>query len=79
MRPKASHVPGASLYFQAAQDLQIGGRFSNAQYQYTLSGDNLDELYAWAPKLVEKLRRLPMLKDVSSDQQVRGLAAEHHH
>jgi len=56
------------------QDLQIGGRLSNAQYQYTLSGEELDELYTWAPKLVEKLRTLPMLKDVSSDQQVRGLA-----
>src|SRR6516225_452246 len=74
LRPKLSHIPGATLYFQAVQDLQIGARFANAQYQYTLSGDNLDELYTWAPKLVEKLRTLPMLKDVSSDQQVRGLA-----
>ncbi len=74
LRPQLSHIPGASLYFQAVQDLQIGGRLSNAQYQYTLSGDNLDELYSWSPKLVEKLRTLPMLKDVSSDQQVRGLA-----
>ena len=74
LRPKLSHIPGASLYFQAVQDLLIGGRMSNAQFQYTLSGDNLDELYAWAPKLVTKLRGLPMLKDVSSDQQVRGLA-----
>jgi multidrug efflux pump len=74
IRPKTLHIPGASLYFQATQDLQIGARFANAQYQYTLSGDNLDELYTWAPKLVDKLRTLPMLKDVSSDQQVRGLA-----
>ncbi|HZD31941.1 MAG TPA: multidrug efflux RND transporter permease subunit [Candidatus Angelobacter sp.] len=74
LRPKLSHVPGASVYFQAVQDLQIGGRLSNAQFQYTLAGDDLDELYAWAPKLVTKLRTLPMLKDVSSDQQMRGLA-----
>ena len=74
LRPQLSHVPGATLYFQAVQDLQIGGRLANAQYQYTLSGDNLDELYAWSPKLVQKLRTLPTLKDVSSDQQVRGLA-----
>ncbi len=73
IRPKASHVPGATLFFQAAQDLHIGGRFANAQYQYTLSGENLAELYEWAPKLVEKLRTIPILKDVSSDQQVRGL------
>ncbi|MGA9567270.1 MAG: efflux RND transporter permease subunit, partial [Candidatus Korobacteraceae bacterium] len=45
LRPKLSHVPGATLYFQAVQDLQIGGRLSNAQYQYTLSGEDLDELY----------------------------------
>ena len=74
LRPKISHIPGASLYFQAVQDLLIGGRMSNAQYQYTLSGDNLQELYDWTPKLVDKLRGMPMLKDVSSDQQVRGLA-----
>jgi multidrug efflux pump len=74
LRPKISHVPGASLYFQSVQDLQIGGRMANAQYQFTLSADNLDELYTWAPKLVSKLRTMPMLKDVSSDQQVRGLA-----
>ena len=74
LRPKISHIPGASLYFQAVQDLLIGGRMSNAQYQYTLSGDNLQELYDWTPKLVAKLRGMPMLKDVSSDQQVRGLA-----
>jgi multidrug efflux pump len=74
LRPKLSHIPGASAYFQAVQDLQIGGRLANAQFQYTLSGDNLDELYAWAPKLVDKFRTMPTLKDVSSDQQVRGLA-----
>ncbi len=73
IRPKTSHVPGATLFFQAAQDLQIGGRFSNAQYQYTLSGEDLQELYDWAPKLTDKLKAIPVLKDVSSDQQVRGL------
>jgi multidrug efflux pump len=73
IRPKAAHVPGATLFFQASQDLQIGGRFANAQYQYTLSGEDLDELYEWAPKLTDKLRTIPILKDVSSDQQVRGL------
>jgi multidrug efflux pump len=73
LRPKTAHVPGATLFFQAAQDLQIGGRFANAQYQYTLSGEDLDELYEWAPKLTDKLKTIPVLKDVSSDQQVRGL------
>ena len=75
LRPKLAHVPGATLYFQAVQDLQIGGRMANAQYQYTLSGENLDELYEWAPKLLQKLRTFPQLKDVNSDQQVQGLEA----
>jgi len=76
LRPKLSHIPGATLYFQGVQDLQIGGRMSNAQFQYTLSGENLNELYEWAPKLTEKLRAIPELKDVNSDQQVRGLEAD---
>jgi multidrug efflux pump subunit AcrB len=63
------------LYFQSVQDLQIGGRQSNAQYQYTLSGENLDELYEWAPKLTSELRKIPQLKDVNSDQQISGLEA----
>ena len=73
LRPKLSHIPGATLYFQGVQDLQIGGRMSNAQFQYTLSGENLNELYEWAPKLLQQLRKIPQLKDVNSDQQVSGL------
>jgi multidrug efflux pump len=75
LRPKTAHVPGAQLFFQGVQDLQIGGRMSNAQYQYTLSGENLNELYEWAPKLLQKLRTIPELKDVNSDQQISGLEA----
>jgi multidrug efflux pump len=73
LRPKLSHIPGATLYFQGVQDLQIGGRQSNAQFQYTLSGENLTELYEWAPKLLQALRKIPQLKDVNSDQQISGL------
>jgi multidrug efflux pump len=73
LRPKLGHIPGATLYMQSVQDLQIGGRMSNAQYQYTLSGEDLNELYEWAPKLLAKLRKIPDLKDVNSDQQVSGL------
>ncbi len=73
LRPKLSHIPGATLYLQSVQDLQIGGRSSNAQYQYTLSGEDLNELYEWAPQLLAKLRKIPQLKDVNSDQQVSGL------
>jgi len=73
LRPKLSHIPGASIFLQSVQDLQIGGRMSNAQYQYTLSGENLDELYTWAPQLLQRLRKIPQLKDVNSDQQISGL------
>jgi multidrug efflux pump len=73
LRPKLGHIPGATLYLQAVQDLQIGGRGSNAQYQYTLSGEDLNELYTWAPRLLDELRKVSILKDVNSDQQVKGL------
>jgi multidrug efflux pump len=76
LRPKLAHVPGATLFLQAAQDLQVGGRQSNAQYQYTLQDENLDELNTWAPKMLAKLKTLKELKDVSTDQQDRGLQAQ---
>jgi multidrug efflux pump len=73
LRGKLAHVPGATLYLQSAQDLQIGGRMGNAQYQYTLQSESLDDLNQWAPRVLVKLRQLPQLKDVNSDQQNRGL------
>jgi multidrug efflux pump subunit AcrB len=73
LRGRLSRIPGATLYLQPVQDLRVGGRQSNAQYQYTLQGDNLADLLAWAPKLQTKLATLPNLTDVSSDQQNRGL------
>ncbi len=75
LRPKLAKVPGATLYLQAAQDLRVGGRQSNAQYQFTLSGDNLDDLNRFAPKMVEQLKTVPIISDVNSDQQNRGLQA----
>ena len=75
LRRKLAVVPGATLYMQAAQDLTIGGRQSQAQYQYTLQGDNLKDLNDWSPRLLQKLRSLPQLKDVNSDQQDKGLEA----
>jgi len=75
LRGKLAVVPGATLYMQAAQDLTIGGRQSQAQYQYTLQGENLTELNDWAPRLLAKLRTLPELRDVNTDQQNRGLEA----
>ena len=73
LRPKLAAIPGATLYLQAFQDLRIGGRQSNAQYQYTLRGDNLTDLDEVAPKMLEELRKIPIIADVSSDQQDRGL------
>jgi multidrug efflux pump len=73
LRGKLAAVPGASLYLQGAQDLQIGGRMSNAQYQYTLQAENLNDLNTWAPKVLEQMRKMPELRDVSTDQQNRGL------
>jgi len=75
LRKRTAQIPGATLYLQAAQDLTIGGRMSNAQYQYTLQGENLQSLNHWAPRLLSKLRTIHQLTDVSSDQQNSGLAA----
>ena len=76
MRAKLAVVPGATLILQSAQDLTIGGRFGNAQYQYTLQSANLDDLNTWAPRLLQKLRTLPELRDQNSDQQDKGLQAK---
>jgi multidrug efflux pump len=73
LRRKLAQVPGAPAYLQAVQDLRIGGRLGNALYQYTLQGDNLAELNAWAPRMLQRMRTLPQLVDVSSDQQNKGL------
>ena len=75
LRGKLSKIPGASLYLQAVQDVNVGGRFSGAQYQYTLQGDNIADLSHWAPILMERLRKIPELRDVNSDQQLKGLQA----
>ena len=75
LRRKLTSVPGATLFLQANQDIQIGGRGSDAQYQYTLSDENLNELNTWAPQLQAQMGTMPELRDVSTDQQNRGLAA----
>ncbi len=75
LRPKLARVPGATLYLQAAQDVRVGGRFSNAQYQFTMRGDNLQDLTDFSPRMLGELRAIPIITDVSSDQQDRGLQA----
>ena len=76
LRGKLAVVPGATLILQSAQDLTIGGRFGNAQYQYTLQSANLDDLNNWSPRLLQKLKTLPQLRDQNSDQQDKGLQAK---
>jgi len=73
LRGKLSQVPGAPTYFQPVQDLRVGGRLGAATYQYTLQGDSLADLNTWAPRMLQRMRTLPQLVDVSSDQQVKGL------
>ena len=75
LRPKLATVPGAALYLQGVQDLRIGARLGNAQYQYTIQSDNLEDLTRWGPTLLQQMRKLPGLADVSSDQQNNGLQA----
>jgi len=76
LRGQLAVVPGATLFLQSAQDLTIGGRFGAAQYQFTLQGEDLNELNTWAPQLFKKMRALPELRDVNTDQQDQGLQAE---
>jgi multidrug efflux pump len=75
LRPKLATVPGTTVVLQAQQDLRVGGRNGAAQYQYTLIGDDFTELNKWGPRVLQKLRSLRQLVDVSADQQDRGLAA----
>ncbi|UFS69214.1 multidrug efflux RND transporter permease subunit [Geomonas sp. RF6] len=75
LRPKVSSVPGAPTFLQPVQDLRVGGRGSGALYQYTLTGDNLDALNSTGQKLLRKLRGVPQVADVNSDQQDKGREA----
>ena len=75
LRPKLAPVPGATVFMQAGQDLRIGGRQSNAQYQYTIQSDTLQDLVKWGPLLLQQMRKLPGFTDVNSDQQNNGLQA----
>ena len=74
LRAKLAQIPGARLYLQAVQDVRVGGRQSNAQYQFTLQSSDADELYTWAPRLLAALQQTGELADVNSDQQQNGLA-----
>ena len=73
LRPQLNRLPVASAYFQAAQDIRIGGRSSAALYQYTIQTDNIPDLVSWGPKVFAEMKKIPGLQDVNSDQQNGGL------
>ena len=75
LRKKLASVPGAPTFLQPVQDLRIGGRISNALYQFTIQGENLAELNEWGLRVLQKMRAIPQLVDVSSDLQNKGLQA----
>jgi len=72
LRPKLDKVEGARLFMQAAQDVRLGGRPTRTQFEYTLQDANLDELNQWAPKILNRMKTLPQLRDVATDQQTEG-------
>jgi len=76
LRRAMAVIPGATLFLQAVQDIRVGGRASNAQYQYTLQGPTLEELNEWSPKIAAALQSEPILTDVNSDQQNKGLESD---
>jgi multidrug efflux pump len=73
LRPQLNRLPVASAFLQAQQDLRIGGRSSNALYQYTIQTDNIPDLATWGPRVFAEMKKLPQLQDVNSDQQNGGL------
>jgi multidrug efflux pump subunit AcrB len=75
LRPQLARVPGVTLFLQAAQDVTMGGRPARSQFQYTLQDADLDELGAWAPLMLDKLRTLRELRDVATDQQSNATTA----
>jgi HAE1 family hydrophobic/amphiphilic exporter-1 len=72
LRPKLEKVEGAKLYMQASQDVRLGGRATRTQFEFTLQDANLDELNEWAPKILARMKKLPELRDVATDQQTEG-------
>jgi multidrug efflux pump len=76
LRGKLAKIPGATLYLQSSQDIRVGGRSSNSQYQYTLRGDNLADLNDWSQRLLQRMRRMPEIRDANTDQQTKGLETQ---
>jgi multidrug efflux pump len=79
LRTRLSQVPGGRLFLQTVQDIRVGARQSNAQYQFTLQADKVADLYEWGPKLLLALQASPVVADVNSDQQQKGLESDVHY
>jgi hydrophobe/amphiphile efflux-1 (HAE1) family protein len=75
LRPKFAKVKGGAAFLQAAQDIRVGGRLSKTEFQFTLQDADLNELYQWAPRILQRLQGLSLLRDVTTDQQVGGTTA----
>jgi multidrug efflux pump len=76
LRTKLAQVPGGRLFLQTVQDIRVGGRQSNAEFQFTLQADKVSDLNEWGPKLLAALQRSPVVADVNSDQQQKGLETD---
>ena len=75
VRPQLAKVQGGQLFLQSVPDVRVGARISKTEFQYTLQDANLEELFMWAPRVLDRLRKLPMLRDVTTDQQIGGTTA----
>jgi multidrug efflux pump len=75
LRPKLAKIPGAQLFLQSAQDIRIGGRQSNSQFQYTVQADTPEEAQKWGQKILDTIKKIPALQDSNTDLQNRGLLA----
>jgi multidrug efflux pump len=76
LRAQLAQVPGATLILQSPQEIRVGGRQTNAQYQFSLQADSVEELYVWAPRILAELQRLPQITDANSNQQNNGLETD---
>ena len=75
LRPKLARLEGMQVFMQPAQDINVGGRLARTQYQYTLQSNDLHELFEWSPRILDRMRQIPMLRDLASDQQMQGTTA----
>jgi multidrug efflux pump len=76
LRPRLTQIPGGRLFLQTVQDIRVGGRQANAQFQFTLQADRVSDLNEWGPKLLAALQESPVVADVNSDQQQKGLETD---